>query len=145
MLINTIKADQLQARKNKISGEISLLTTLLGEASMPGKNDGNRESTDEEVIAVIKKFIKNANEIIKAADGGLGMSTSAQAEIDILEKYLPKQLSEAELVIAINEIVDDLPEKNPRAMGQVMGMLKKKYQGNYDGKSASTLVKAALV
>jgi hypothetical protein len=57
-LIQTIKADQVQARKAR-SASASILTTLIGEAEMIGKNAGDRESTDEEVIAIIKKFIKN--------------------------------------------------------------------------------------
>lgn len=64
-LIQQIKDKQIAARK---SGDslASLYTTLLGEASIIGKNAGNRETTDVEVVAVVKKFIKNIDETVQA-------------------------------------------------------------------------------
>jgi hypothetical protein len=55
-----IKAKQIAARKSG-SADAGLLTTLLGEAAMVGKNAG-RETTDQEVVAVVKKFVKNIDE-----------------------------------------------------------------------------------
>ena len=63
---------------------------------------------------------------------------------EILESLLPKQLSEEELEKVIVEIVAALPDKSPRQMGAVMAELKKKYDGQFDGKTASGLVKKAL-
>jgi uncharacterized protein YqeY len=156
-LMATIKADQLKARKLKDSEAASILTTLIGEASMPGKNDGNRESTDDEVQAVIKKFHKNCNEtfghLVKSGTHADSPEAPAllklQMEIDILEKYMPKQMTDAELTTVICGIVDGLTvdgtEKSPRMMGEVMKELKANFDGSYDGKMASSLVKAALV
>lgn len=64
MLIVKIKHDQLVARKNRDQIESTLLTTLIGEADMVGKNNGNRDPFDEEVISVVKKFLKGVNETI---------------------------------------------------------------------------------
>ena len=64
MLIEKIKHDQLVARKNRSTVESTLLTTLIGEADMVGKNNGNRDPFDEEVISVVKKFLKGVNETI---------------------------------------------------------------------------------
>jgi len=63
MLINKIKSDALEARKARKTNTATLLTTLYFEASMVGKNLENRESTDQEVLQVIEKFIKGANEV----------------------------------------------------------------------------------
>ena len=62
MLIEKIKEDSLRARKDRNTWKANLLTTLYAEASMIGKNKGNRVSTDEETTAVITKFLKNAQE-----------------------------------------------------------------------------------
>jgi len=59
-LMEQIKTAQVTARKTGAQ-EASLLTTLLGEAAMVGKN-ANRETTDQEVVAVVKKFVKNIDE-----------------------------------------------------------------------------------
>lgn len=108
-LINTIKQNQLQARKNKDAAAASLLTTLVGEASMIGKNDGNRESTDAEVTAVIKKFVKNIDESISALSKNAGENAeriaTATKEKEILMAYLPKQLDEAQLRVEMQKII----------------------------------------
>lgn len=129
-LLQQIKKDQLQARKSKEALKVKLLTTLLAEAAKPGLDDGKRESTDAEVIGVIKKFIKNANETLKHCE-----DQEVVFELSILETYLPQQLDEDSLrsIIAAN---DDLTN-----VGQIMKFLKDNYNGLYDGKLASTIAK----
>lgn len=139
-LITQIKQDQLQHRKNKNGEAATLLTTLIGEAEMIGKNAGNRAPTDEEVQAVIKKFIKNNTETIQHADASRG--TQLVLENQLLETYLPAQLNEEHLKAAVAGYL--LTEGAQRNMGAIMGWLKGKYGGNYDGKVASAVVKAAL-
>lgn len=144
-LIQKIKNDQVQARKNKDAIKAKLLTTLLGEASIIGKNDGNRETTDAETCTVIKKFIKNANELLTALDNNhVQMLNDTQAEISILEQYLPRQMAESDLIIAIEQIIQQTNVTSPREMGTVMKELKNLHDGLYDGKTASKLVQQAL-
>lgn len=104
MLLNTIKEAQLQARKNQ-DVSAKLLTTLYSEALVPGKNNGNRESTDDEVMTVIKKFIKGIDESILTytrasatlyADRDERVSKLI-AEKQVLEAFLPKQLTDDEI------------------------------------------------
>lgn len=132
-LMSAIKEKQLNARKSGATVEARLLTTLLGEASAVGKNDGNRESTDAEVVAVVKKFIKNIKETI-AAQAAAGMPADAYLaeELSILEEFLPKQLSELELS-AISD--------NFKTMPEFMKFLKDNHAGCYDGKMASMIAK----
>lgn len=138
-LYQKIKSDQLQARKARDSVAISLLTTLMGEAAMPGKNDGNRESTDAEVTATIKKFIKNIDSLPSAA-----VTDASKAERLILEGYLPRQLSEAELKETISTVVALGSMSGPMKMGDIMKILKETLDGQYDGAMASRLIKEAL-
>lgn len=142
-LIELIRANQLQARKDKDTIRVNLLTTLIGEAVSIGKNNGNRETTDAEVIALTKKFIKNLQEAIEVYTRN-GVSVDAQrTEIGILEAYVPKQMSEQELREAVLSIKAEL-SAGPKDMGKVMGLLKQRYDGQYDGKIASALVKDLL-
>ncbi len=144
-LLKQIKKDQLQARKNKNGPTAKSLTTLIGEAEMIGKNDGNRESTDEEVIAVIKKFVKNLKDLMSVMSQRLSPTfTAAQAELDLLSTYLPSQMEEAELRTVIQSHLVELEDISPRMMGQVMKWLKDNYGGQYDGKLASKVVKDLL-
>ena len=61
-LLAKLKADSLQARKDGNKVAANLLVTLVSEATMVGKNAGNRDSTDEEVQRVVKKFLDNTIE-----------------------------------------------------------------------------------
>lgn len=143
-LFSTLKADQLQARKAKNTTEAALLTTLIGEAAMPGKNDGNRESTDAEVMGVIRKFIKGANDTISVIDARSEMVKTLHVELEILNRYMPKQMIEEELRSAIMQIADDIKAESAKDMGRVMKELQTRHSGLYDGKSASSLVRVVL-
>lgn len=140
-LLEQIKSDQLQARIAADKTKASILTTLIGEAEMVGKNDGNRDTTDQEVIATIKKFLKNIDETIAVA----GSTETLLAEKDALQVYLPRQLTEPELRVTIGNIIVTQGLSGPKAMGQLMGELKKNHAGSYDGALASRLVKELLV
>jgi len=138
-LIQQIKIDQLTARKAK-SWKVSALTTLLGEAAMIGKNNGNRETNDAECVAVIKKFIKNIEETAKHA----GMDDHAAMEIEMLNSYLPQQITGMRLEMTIQGVIVSIKAESVRDMGKVMKVLKDSYEGCYDGKEASTIVKELL-
>lgn len=145
MLLNTLRKDMMLAKKehNELKG--SLISTLVGEAVMIGKNNGNRESTDEEVVATIRKFIKNIDETINILKAEEKPFDKPAAEKAILESYMPKQMTDDELAAVIDAMIAALPEKNPKMMGKIMNDLKAKHNGLYDGKKASELVKAKLV
>ena len=140
-LINEIKVKQLAARKAS-SPEASLYTTLLGEALTVGKNDGNRETTNIEVVAVVKKFIKGIDETVAALSKGqiAGYTspplTIALGERNILEKFLPAQLNEEDLMQII---------QSRTSMPDFMKYLKENYAGSYDGKLAAAVAKKVFV
>lgn len=139
-LIERIRADQLAARKMKAENIAPLLTTLLGEAQMVGKNDGNRESTDAEVVAVIKKFIKNIDILLEQ----VGSSPQHEAEKAILARYLPTQIGESYLVIMVSDYAQEHALFTPKDMGKIMKHFKQHYAGHYDGKMLSKVVKQFL-
>lgn len=150
-LLAKLRADNLTARKEKDTAAASLLTTLVSEATMVGKNNGNRETTDEETLRVVKKFLDNAIEtrdlLIKNGATPNRVTCDWQPidqvnlEISILGNYMPKQLSEFELREIVGEFVNNTPGVK---MGDVMKFLQKEYSGEYDGKSASQIVKDIL-
>ena len=150
MLIRQIKLDSLKARKaRKNDGKATLLSTLFSEASMVGKNDGNRESTDVEVIQIIKKFIKGLDETISLLSDRHGKNAYEYTDehiqaIGILRKYLPKQLSNSELKVEISKIMVEQDITDIKKMGLVMKTLKENHEGQFDGKIASKLVRELL-
>jgi uncharacterized protein YqeY len=135
MLIEKIKEDRLQAMRDKDKEKYSLLSVLEGDAK---KN--NKSPTDSDVIDVVKKLIKSIDETLKIAP-----CKQLIRERIILTDMLPKQLSKAELVVIVHEWVNWLKENhNPVNTGSIMKHLKDKYNGKFNGKEASLIVKGVL-
>jgi len=143
-MFQQMQKDNMEARKSRDTVTANLLTTVISEAKMVGKNAGNREPTEEEVTAVVKKFLKGINESITFLEKDNRDADKEKTEKKILESYLPEPLSEEDLKKAIEEIISTLSEKSPKMMGQVMAALKEKYPNQFDGKVASGLAKTLL-
>jgi len=143
-LLERISQDSLAARKARETDKALFLTTLLSEAGRIGKDDGNRKSTDAEVTAVIKKFIKNTEETLRVVPEGSAARVQPAAELVILTAYLPRQATEDEVRAAVGRYVAELAERNPKQMGVLMGKLNAEFEGNFDKGVASKLVKDAL-
>lgn len=131
-LMSLIKAKQIEARKSKDPLTSGLLTTLMGEAAVIGKNAGNRETTDAEVVSVVKKFIKNIDETVNALTLHNKDTSTYLNERLVLEQFLPLQLTELALT--------HLAEKHT-TMPEFMKFLKETHPGQYDGKMASAVAK----
>lgn len=146
MLIERIRKDSLEARKARDTQRATLLTTLSSEASVVGKNDGNREPTDSEVTAVIKKFIKGVDEVLKVVEqdqtGVLAQTLAAAVrEKEILQSYLPLQLTEEALRHAIAATNEPLEVKST---GKIMKALNAQYPGQIDGALVSKIIKESV-
>lgn len=147
-LLEEIKKDQRELRldyirkgKNGVVGVsdqhmIASLTTLISEASRPGLDDGKRESTDAEVISVIKKTISGIKERLD-----IQYDEMLHTEMCYLSAYLPDVLSDDDLEMVINDFIDETLDVN---IGKVMRFLKETYPGQYDGKRASELTRNLL-
>jgi len=151
MLIDKLKADQLSARKKGLPAG-KYLTTLIAEIEMVGKNARNGASTEDETISVIKKFIKGVIETyqLKIANGTDDELAVLNHELQVYEKYLPKQLSLEELKTVVKRSVDRATdEKNEkltmRDMSYVISLIKEEYENMYDVKSASLLIRELIM
>lgn len=147
MLIDKINADLLAARRANDAVAKGLLIPLISEANMVGKNKRNGPSTDDEVMAMVKKFATNAEETIRLLtdrNATAGLLAGPQRELEILNGYLPTQLTRDELLVAVQAIVADKNLAGPKAMGTVMAELKTRHGGQYDGKMASEVTKQVL-
>ena len=129
MLIEKINEDFMSAYKAKEMVKKDFLGVLKTEVSR-----NTKVPNDDIVIGKIKSMIKNA-----AATNSL-----SEVELEILNQYLPTQLSEDELKVIITEATTTLNVNNIRGMGMVMGYLKTHYDGQYDGKLASNIIKTKL-
>lgn len=134
--ILVIKSHQLEARKLRNELEASLLTTLIGEAETIAKNSGKELISNEELAALIKKFVKGIDFVLSSTATETAKE-KAKEEKKILEAYLPTQLSEENLRALIYRCVN----YGNMSQGETMKYLKEGYSGCYDGKMASQIYK----
>lgn len=135
-LLNQIKKDQLQARKEKDVVKKNILTTLLGEASPSGSETTN----DEKVRGVIEKFSKNLKETIGHYDNQGKDTSEAKQELEILRTYLPESLTEETMEEIAKSFIDENGIESKKQMGMVMKHFKENYSGQYDGSELSKIV-----
>lgn len=140
-LIKTISADFMAAYKEKNMPKKDFLGMLKTEVTRESK-----EPKDDKVIKVIKSMLKKDNEAVEKANelGQEVTSRLSDEEKTILNSYLPKQLSEADLTIIVTNEIDANGYDSQKDMGKLMGFLKANYDGQYNGKVASDLVKSLL-
>lgn len=130
-LIQTIKEDQVRFRKAGHKLPAAQLTTLIGESEAVGKNKGNRAPTDEEVMTVIRKFIKGIDETRSLTKD----SAYAETERQLYQGYLPAQLTEDQIGVMV-----ELLKGQGKNKGEIMKWFKENHAGLYDGKFVSSLV-----
>ena len=105
-----------------------------------------RELNDDEAVSVVAREVKSRRESVEAysAAGRHEAARREQAEIEIINSYLPQQLDAAELAGMVVAAVDESGASSPRDMGKVMSVLMPRVRGRADGKQVSALVAREL-
>ena len=116
---------------------------ILEAKTRPGAGD---QIDDAECIKLIQKLAKQGNESaeIYKQQGREDLYVQESGQVAVLEEFLPKQLSDAELTEALKEIIASVGASSPQDMGKVMGVATKKLAGLADGKAISAKVKELL-
>lgn len=140
-----IQSDMKAALKGGEKERLSVIRMLL--AAIQSKEiDERAELTDNDVLQVVEKLIKQRKDSAHqfAEAGRSDREAQELREADILQAYLPEQLSQAELEALVSEIITATGAEGMKDMGKVMGQLKAKAQGRADMGSLSALVKSRL-
>ncbi len=140
-----IMADLKEAMKSKDMDKVSTLRLLLSEIKNK-EIDKRGELTDEEIYAVIQKSVKQRKESIEQyrSGGREDLVEKEQKELEILEKYLPEQLSEDELERIIDEAIKETEATTLKDLGKVMRVVMPKVKGRADGKLVNEMVRKKL-
>jgi len=140
-----LKADLQKAIKDQNPLRKRVLRLLISTIQLAEVAKGSALS-DSEFVAVVQKEIKTKLDTIADAEkaGRAEMVAESRLEIKELEAYLPKQLSEAELVVMVEEIIHETGASSPKDMGQVLKLLIPKLAGRATNQDASRVVKDCL-
>lgn len=146
MLESKIQSDTLMAMKNSDKFKVSVLR-MLKSAIQAEKINAKNELTDENIIAIIKKQVKQRNDSILEYEkyNRPDMVATLKQEIKILEEYLPKQLSEEETKEAVKKIMSNYPDATIKDMGKIMKEASSSLGSVADMSEVSKLIKNSLV
>ena len=139
--------EALKAKDEKKVSTIRLINAAIKDKDIEARPKGILDGIDDTAILnLLMSMVKQRNESINMyKQGGRDdLAQKEQAEIDIIQLFLPKQMSEAEILSAIDEIIQQTGASSIKDMGKVMGILKDKYAGKMDFASASQLIKSKL-
>ena len=142
-----IQADMVSAMKAKETVKLASLRAIKAAIMLAKTAEGaTGEVTDQEIVKIIQKLVKQRKESAQQyTDAGRPeLAENELAEAAIMEVYLPKQLSEAELEAELAKIIAEVGANKPQDMGKVMGVATKKLAGLADGRAISATVKKLL-
>ncbi len=128
-------------------GTLSLLLSVVQNREIEKRaKTGEAELTDEEVVSAISSEIKKRKDAVTQyqAAGRAESAASEQAEMEILMRYMPEQMSEDDVKKLITQAIEETGAKDAKDMGKVMGQVSKKTKGTFDGSRLSALVKEML-
>jgi hypothetical protein len=140
--INTQIKEAMKAKENAKRDALRLLSSAFKQIEV----DERRELSDEDVIKIIQKQIKQRNDSITQYQtaGRDDLIEKELSEIAFYEPYLPKQLGDEELSSAIKAIISQVGAESMKDIGKVMGMASKELAGKVDGKRINECAKALL-
>jgi uncharacterized protein len=141
---NELKAAMKAADKRRVD-TIRMIIAALKDREIEARGQGE-VLTDEDVLAVLQKMTKSrkeSQEIYEKA-GRLDLSAQEAEEIAIINSFLPRPLSEAEVEAAIAAAIEGTGASSVKDMGKVVGALKGQYPGRMDFSKAAARVKAFL-
>lgn len=145
---DTLTADMKIAMKAKDKQSLTTIRALKSAIKNAAIENGGADTVldDTAIIAIIRKQVKqrldSKEQFTKANRPEL--ADIEQAEIIVLEKYLPTAMTEVEVNAAVAEVITEIGAATRADMGKVMGLLQKKTEGRADGKILSQAVMKAL-
>lgn len=145
----TILNDLTTAMKEKDQVKLTTLRSLkakLLETEIAERKGGEASLSEDQVIAVLMKAAKQRKESIDQFEQAnrTDLVAKEQAELEVIEHYLPKMMSEEELTPVIQDIITQTGASSIKEMGKVMGMAMGKLKGKADGNLINKVVKSLL-
>ena len=144
-LLEQLTNDMKDALKKGEKARLTVLRTTLAQCK-DEKIRLRRELTDEDVLSVLGKAVKTRNESLQLykQGGRQDLVEKEQNEIDILQNYLPEQLSEEEIRKVIENIVKSSGAESMKDIGKVMGPAMQELKGKADGKLVQQIARSFL-
>lgn len=144
-MVEKLKQDMVEAMKAKDKERLTTIRMIKGDLDKE-HIDKKREINNDLLIEVVNRGIKQRKDSIAEFEKGgrNDLIEKTQAEIEILQSYLPAQLSEEEVSLIIDEAFQIVNPEGPRDMGKIMKEVQPKLKGRADMKKVSEIIKSKL-
>lgn len=145
--LNDALKTAMLAKDSRVVSTVRLILAALKDRDIAARPRGVSDGIGEdEILQMLSSMIKQRRESISLYEQGgrLELAQQEQEEIAIIERFLPRQMSEAEMTAAVAAIVADVGAAGIKDMGKVMAALKERHAGQMDFTKASGLVKKTL-
>jgi uncharacterized protein YqeY len=138
--------EAMRAKDQRRVGTVRLIIAGLKEKDIEARGAGREKATDEEILGLLQKMIKQRNESIETYEkaGRAELAAQEREEKAIIEEYLPKQMGADEVRAAIKAAIAATGAASVKDMGKVMTELKGKFAGKMDFSKANAVVKELL-
>jgi uncharacterized protein YqeY len=140
---NDIKAAMLAKNKEELTALRSVKSLILLAETDKGATGDISAEVEMKLLTKAAKQRKESAEIF-LKEGRNDLAQKEQFELEVISRYLPKQMTEEEVVTELKKIIEQVGAKSPQDMGKVMGTATKQLAGKADGKLISDLVKKLL-
>ena len=149
MLRDDLQNALKESMKNKdmtTVGAVRLIIAGMKEKDVDARGKGLEKASDSDLLAMMQNMVKQRKDSIKMyLDGNRqDLADKEQNEINVIEKFLPKQMSDADIETAIKAAIAATGAASMKDMGKVMGELKSKYVGQMDFGKANGIIKNLL-
>lgn len=137
----------LRAKDQRAISTVRLILAALKDRDIAARTRGTGEGiSEDEILSLLQSMIKQRGESIALYEQGgrLELAQQEAEEIEVIKRFLPVQMTDAEQAQAVEDVVAELKAESLKDMGRVMAALKERYAGRMDFAKASGLVKAKL-
>jgi uncharacterized protein YqeY len=145
--INDALKDAMRAKAAERLSVLRLMSSAIKDRDIAARGEGLPSPVgDDGLIGVLAKMVKQRQESARAYDeaGRADLSGKERAEVEVIEEFLPRQLSPEETEAAVVAAIAEIGAASIKDMGRVMGALKARYAGQMDFGAVGPLVKARL-
>ncbi len=141
-----IMQDLKEAMKAKDQASLRGIRAIKAAILLQKTDGSGQELNDELEIKLLQKLVKQRKDSLDIYEkqGREDLAVTEREEIEVIERYLPKQMNEAELELYLKGVISKTGASSMQDMGKVMGLASKELAGKADGKTISTIVKHLL-
>ena len=143
---NTAMKEAMRSKDRRRLATIRLIMAAVKDRDISVRTESDSKVGDPEILEILSKMVKQRNDSVKAYDeaGRDELAQQERDEIEIIKEFLPKQLDDGEIEVAVKGAIEQTSASGLKDIGRIMATLKGEYSGQMDFAKASAMAKNLL-